>query len=158
MWPERSTHGRYDSLRVVTNRRRFARDSSEYAATGYDRGALRPGAPPDGFWERDPASGAIEIRVPWSLINVADPSARRVLARTRAPGDGFETEIVDAIRIVLTARTSDGRWHQWPGEDSEAATFTWATWEEPRWRARMRPTFEAMQRVFQELDAREDPR
>jgi tetratricopeptide (TPR) repeat protein len=158
MWPERSTHGRYDSLRVVTNRRRFTRDSTEYAATGYDRGWLRPGSQPDGFWERDPASGAIEIRVPWSLINVADPSARRVLARSKAAAEGFATEIVDAIRIALAARSSDGDWHQWPGENGEreAASFSWATWEEPRWRARVRPTFEAMQRVFQELDARED--
>lgn len=160
MWPERSTHGRYDTLRVVTNRRRFTRDSSEYAATGYDRGALRPGPLPDGFWERDAGSGAIEIRVPWSLINVADPSARRVLARSKAAGDGFETEIVDAIRIALLARTSAGRWLQWPGESNELepASFTWATWEAPRWRARTRPTFEAMQRVFRELDVREDSR
>ncbi len=160
MWPEQSTHGRYDSLRVVVNRRRFALDSTEYAATGYDRGVLRPGPQPDGFWEVDSASGTIEIRVPWSLINVADPSSRRVLARTTVSAERFETEVVDAIRMVLVARTPDGQWHQVPAQNggAEVAAFTWATWEVPRWRARMRPTFAAMQQVFQELDAREVPR
>jgi hypothetical protein len=160
MWPERSETGRYDSLRVVTNRRRFSRDSSEYAATGYNRGVLRAGAPPDGFWERDPASGALEIRVPWSLINVADPSARRVLARSKTATDGFPTELVEAVRIALAVRADDGGWRQWPGEPggSEAASFTWPTWAEPQWRARTRPTFDAMRRAFQELDARGNTR
>jgi len=153
LWPDRRTDGHFDSLRVVTNRRRFGRDSVEYAATGYDRGVLPQGALPDGLWERDSASGAIEIRVPWSLINVADPSARRVLARTKTDGDAFETAVVDAIRIVVSARDTAGRWHQWPAE-GDAASFSWPTWDEPRWRARVRPVFDTMRQVFTDLDAR----
>ena len=53
----RRDDGRFDTLRVVTNRRRIGRDSVEYAAAGYERGALPPGPAPDGFWEVDTASG-----------------------------------------------------------------------------------------------------
>jgi hypothetical protein len=151
--------GRFDSLRVVINRRRFGRDSTEYAASGYDRGVLPPGPFPDGAWERDSASGAIEIRIPWGLINVADPSDRQVLIGTGTSTEKFQTVRVSAIRVVLAARDSEGAWRQWPQDSrDEAAAFTWPTWNEPRWRARVRPGFVAMREVFADIDREGYPR
>lgn len=144
--------GVFDSLRVVTNRRRFARDGTEFAAMGYDRGILLPGPPPDGEWERH--GGALEVRIPWMLLNVTDPSERRVLQDPEGPlPEEFGTVTVDGIRIVAAAR--DGaRWRRWPasGRAADVALYTWPTWEEPRWRERRRPVFDEMRRTFQGLD------
>ncbi len=149
-----STTGHYDSLRVVTNRTRIGRDTVEHAAAGYEWGFLPPGGPPDGFWEIDSTTGAVEIRVPWTLINVADPSSRQILTSADGGGAGFRTVPADAIRILLAARTRDGNWLQWPStSDGDAvATFTWDPWEEPRWRSRRRPTYDAMRDVFRTLE------
>ncbi|HEX5724678.1 MAG TPA: glycosyltransferase, partial [Longimicrobiaceae bacterium] len=143
--------GVYDSLRVVTNRRRFARDGTEFAGFGYDRGILRRGAPPDGLWERLDAVGVLEVRIPWMLLNFTDPSQRRVLqdpAAGELPGE-FGTETVPGIRIVAAAREG-GRWRRWPasGRADDVAQFTWATWEEPTWLARERPVYGALREVF----------
>ena len=148
-----STEGRYDSLRVVTNPRRFGRDGTEYAALGYDRGVLLQGAPPDGAWERDVASGALELRIPWLLINVTDPSGRYVL---QSPGDSvgdLAAVQVDGIGLVVAARLANGEWIGWPasGRRGEVARVTWQTWETPRWQARRRPAFAALSQAFRGL-------
>ncbi len=147
--------GRYDSLRVVVNRPRFARDGTEYAGLGYDRSVLPPGPPPDGHWERDRRTGAVEVRIPWMLLNVTDPSRRRVL--DGGPGaeylGGFGTVAVESIGIVAAAPDSSGWWHFWPAPASRQAVagFHWKTWDVPTWRARRRPVFERMRETFDRL-------
>lgn len=154
------TDGRFDSLRVITNRRRVGRDTTEYATLGYDRGVLRRGAHPDGVWESTPDSRIIEIRVPWALLNVTDPSSRRVLqhAPDRPAGEGWigsiseddASQVVDGIRVVAAARFADDTWRSWPGSGSafDVAEISWETWEEPQWRERRRPVFDALRRIF----------
>jgi len=146
--------GVYDSLRVVTNRRRFGRDGTEFAAFGYDRGILRQGPPPDGSWEMLDR-GVFEVRIPWMLLNFTDPSERRVLqdAPGANPNGDFGTETVPGIRIVAAAR-SGSRWTQWPASGGASAVplFTWPTWEMPRSRERIRPVFGAMRDAFRTMD------
>lgn len=165
--------GIYDSLQVITNRRRFARDSTEYLAMGYDRGVLPEGPPPDGMWEQ--RDGALEIRIPWMLLNVTDPSSRTLL---QGPGGNVANAVTDAagreriifpdsiigqlgttsiegIRVVGARRSSAGVWRSWPGSGSvdDVAEYRWQAWEEPEWRARRRPVWGVMQRTFEEIGA-----
>jgi hypothetical protein len=142
--PVRRDDGVFDSLRVLTNRTRFGRDGARYAALGYDRGVLPAGEPPDGAWARDAASGAVELRLPWMLLNVTDPSSRSVLFGADAGGPG--TVRVDDIGIVVAAPRPDGAWPTAHGR------FTWRGWEEPAWRARRRPAFDALRAAFAELE------
>jgi hypothetical protein len=160
--PKPASDGDFEALRIVTNRRRFSRDGVEFAATGYDRGVLRSGPPPDGLWETD--GRTIEVRIPWGLLNVTDPSQRRVLARSAAADTSsapFSTTTVPGIRLVAAARTANGgegsrSWISWPatGRASDVALFTWPTWEEPRWRTRARPVYEVMRSTWRELAPR----
>ncbi|MGB5526709.1 MAG: tetratricopeptide repeat protein [Gemmatimonadota bacterium] len=153
--------GRYDSMRVVTNRPRFTKSGIEFAAMGYDRGLLRSGPPPDGLWEWDVDGGVIEVRIPWTLLNVTDPSQRRVLAdqgdvADPCSGNGhveFGTRTVGDFRVVAVVRTGPGEWRSLPasGSAADAAVFTWPTWEEPTWRSRRRPAFDEMRAVFDGL-------
>jgi hypothetical protein len=145
--------GVYDSLRVLTNRRRFARDGTEFPGFGYDRGILRPGGPPDGLWER--GDGVLEVRIPWMLLNFTDPSERRVLQDP----DGtipaaFGTTTVEGIRILAAARDGSA-WRQWPasGRAADVAAFTWPAWEQPRWRERQRPVYDLMRETYRTLEA-----
>ncbi len=113
---QRRTDGRYDSLLVVTNRPRFARDGTEYAALGYDRGLLPQGEAPDGLWSVDIAAGVLEVRIPWNLLNVTDPSERRVLQDQ--PGTRFGTVTVPDIGIVVAVPGAQD-WRSWPASRSE---------------------------------------
>jgi hypothetical protein len=158
--PLANADGVYDSLRVLTNRARFGRDSTEYPALGYDRGALPEGALPDGLWERSDDATVLEVRIPWLLLNVTDPSERRVLLERRDARVVEEgrtgragTVQVDGIGVVV-ARRVGGTWTGLPaaGEPTAVARITWDSWDEPRWRARRRPTYHALQHTFAGLD------
>jgi tetratricopeptide (TPR) repeat protein len=153
--------GLYDSLRVVVNRRRIARDSTEFLAQGYDRGILPSGEPPDGYWQRLPERGVLEVRIPWTLLNFTDPSSRRVLQGSggntgQIPVAPFGTRTVDGIGIVVASREADGRWHQTPAEGGpeRIARYSWQAWEAPEWRARPRPVYRVLAETFRDLDRR----
>ena len=139
--PRRNEDGAYQGMGVLTNRARFGRDSTEYAAIGYDWGVLPGGAPPDGLWER--GAGVLEVRIPWQLLNVADPSQRRALAYDGIPESGeLGTETIDGIRLLLAFR-SGAELRSWPAPDgaSDVPLLTWDTWTTPRWTTRLRPTY-----------------
>jgi hypothetical protein len=142
--------GDFRPERIVTNRLRFAPDATEFAAAGYDRGILIPGPPPDGDWERVP-DGALEIRVPWLLLNVSDPSGRHVLLDPpgASKSDSVGTAVIETIGITLGVRR-EGRWTTTPADGT--ARYAWEAWEEPRWRARPRPTFAAMRDTWLDLE------
>ena len=76
------TDGRFDPMFVITNRARFGRDGTFFPAQGYDRGVLSFGTSAGSTladWYADSVAGLIEIRLPWGLLNVTDPSSRTVL-------------------------------------------------------------------------------
>ncbi len=159
--PVADDDGEYWGIPVVTNRRRYTRDSVEVAAFGYHRGLFREGPEPDGDWTRL-ADDAVEVRIPWGLLNVTDPSSRTVLRDQRRFLRGlpevFGTTTVDGIHMVMASRNGDGPWNVRPaGGRHDVVLFTWPTWDEPRWRSRRRPAFDSLRAVFTELE-REDGR
>lgn len=156
----RAEDGAFEPLRVLVNAVRLARDGTEYPALGYDRGVLRRGPAPGGLWETADGGRALEVRIPWTLLGVTDPSARRVLqVGGRSPreieeDDALATEIVPGIRVVAAWRGPQG-WLAWPASDraSDVALMSWSTWEKPTWHSRRRPTFEALRQAFAALDS-----
>jgi len=152
--PDTRDDGVYDSLRIVPNRPRVGRDTTEYAGIGYDRGVLPRGERPDGDWTAQPDSGRYEIRVPWMLLNVTDPSSHRVLLGQVARATPFETVTIDSAGIVVAVAYPGERWIMWPasGRRADVHGFRWPEWEEPRWTTRERPTGRAMHDAFGRLD------
>jgi hypothetical protein len=122
---------------------------------------MRRGVGAEGVWEVSEADGAVEVRIPWTLLNVTDPSSRRVLRVGGPPpknlddDDVLPTEVVEGIRVVATTRGADGAWKAWPrsGKATDVALFGWPTWEQPRWHARRRPAYEALRSAFAAVGA-----
>jgi hypothetical protein len=145
--------GRFDPLYVVVNRARIGGDSTNYLGLGYDRGVLPAGPLPDGAWERTADGQVLEVRIPWVLLNVTDPSSHRVVS-TGGDGSGSAapTTVVDGIRIVAAASGPVGKWQLLPasGRRSDVASFSWPGWEQPRYRIRRRPVYSALRELFNE--------
>jgi len=144
----RRQDGVFDSLFVTTNRWRIGRDGRTYPARGVNRGRLRFGRAQEttlADWWVDRTAGLIEVRLPWALLNVTDPSSRRVMTRIR--GDGhFETAVTDGFRFALAvARRGSGEVETWLPAD---APYAWPTWEVPPWHERLKPAYAAMRDVW----------
>ncbi len=147
----------WDSVVVVPNRRRIGRNGQIYPAISYNRNRLLYSAQSRNSladWFADPASGVIEVRLPWGMLQVMDPSTRSVLFGNTAAGEGIGAT-TDGFRFVVEsydpAKPEGGADHLPRGAPSGFAdppTWTWPTWESPQWYSEIKPVFSAMQRTF----------
>jgi hypothetical protein len=150
--------GQWDSVVVVPNRRRVGRDGKIYPAISYNRNRLLHASESDNSladWFADAATGVIEVRLPWGMLQLVDPSTRSVLAGNTADGkvSGAPT---DGFRFVVESydpsnpRSSGDRLPRGAGTSSfaEPSTWSWLPWETPQWHTEIKPLFGAMQRTF----------
>lgn len=154
----RNADGRYDSLLVVTNRRRFGRDGTVYPAIVYERNRLLHARQQDNSladWYADTTTGVIEIRIPWGMLHVLDPSSRLVLHGHARSGEiaGIGT---DGFRFVVQSydpREPAAHGDQLPRGAApqtfgEVPLWRWEPWEAPRWYAELKPQYEMMRQAF----------
>jgi len=156
--PVANALAQWDSLVVVPNRRRIGPDGKIYPAISYNRNRLLYSRESDNSladWFADPASGVIEVRIPWGMLQVVDPSMRSVL--TGNTPDGFiSSSATDGLRFVVESYDPSK-----PGLGGDALprgagarryadvpNWTWPTWEIPQWHSEIKPLLGAMQRAF----------
>lgn len=149
--------GRFDSLYVITNRARYGRDGTFFPSLGYNRGRLRYAAGPRSTladWYYDREAGLLELRLPWGLLNVTDPSTATILferpgapayTTTRTPGIRLGVVTLRGGRIVgaLPAVGRDGRW-----KADGFTTWQWPEWVEPVSHARLKPVYDSLKAVW----------
>jgi hypothetical protein len=140
--------GAFDSLFVTTNRWRIGRDGRTYPAHGVNRGRLRYAPAAESTladWYIDRASGQIQVRLAWGLLNVTDPSSRRVMVRYRRDGV-FVTARTDGFRFAVVALARGNGTTVARLEPARA--YAWPTWEVPMWHERLKPAYFAMRDVW----------
>ncbi len=121
------------------NRRRIGRDGTVHPGRRFDSGLLTSGSDPvDG---RNPMTdyrwdgSSVQIRIPWTLILVSDPSSRSVFDGST---DAGSRQIAD---IGLNVRVGN--------LNASPMRFTWATWEEqPAFELRLKPVYGALQKLW----------
>jgi hypothetical protein len=152
---------------IEANRPRFARDGTMIPPIEYSRSALAHGTADraarsfsdHALWHADPASGMLELRIPWGLLLVTDPSSRQVYAgadrvgvpraRTTAgvsvavitlePGAGGPARVVAALPAATGQRLA------------APAVYAWETWDDVRYRPYFKASYFALTKVFEIL-------
>ena len=142
--------GRFDPLFVVTNRSRYGRDGTFFPAQGVDRGSLRFGTESGSTlsdWYYDSAAGLLELRLPWDLINVTDPSTRTLLLDRTGEGP-FGTVTADSFHFTVARYRKSS--HTLTGTIA-AAPWSWTGWTSPVSHARLKPAADSMRAVWSGL-------
>lgn len=153
---EPNADGRYDSVRVTSNRRRIGRNGIVYPAYTYDRGLLRYTPQSEttlSDWYADTLTGVIEVRLPWGMLHVMDPSSHNVLFGDAQTGE-IAGAATDGFRFVVQSfdpRDPTRVGDRLPSADTGVPSWRWRAWEEPKWYAEVKPAYFAMQRAFAEL-------
>jgi hypothetical protein len=161
--PVSRSDGVFEPMHLIVNRARFTRDGAFIPAQTWERGRLRHGREAQSTssdWFYDASVGLIELRIPWALLNVTDPSTATVLDDGRAREGDFGTARTNGFRIgVVTLRQGPdprvvgaipalhGSRH-W--RESGFRTWTWKPWLEPTYHTRLKPVFEAMRDAWGE--------
>ena len=92
--PSITSNGNFEAQIIEPNRRRFSRDGKYFPPQRYERGILRYGSlnPQAGDydtlaeWHANLQTNTIDLRIPWTLLNVTDPSSLKVFAGLEPDG------------------------------------------------------------------------
>jgi hypothetical protein len=142
--------GRFAHLLFEANRERIGRDGTRYPAVVVDRGELRFGSLDPSSSKFDTrtdvaigaATGTIELRIPWAILNVTDPSSRRVLHQETQHGPPLDTTMTDGFRFYAFAvdpgDPARAPLSRLPASGVKAPQYTWKSWEAPSWRTELK--------------------
>ncbi len=94
-----------------------------------------------------------EIRLPWALLNVTDPSRREVMGDIWSKGGLKSRRIVPGIRLGLyVADGADS--FSFPAMEGQVLpakqfyTYKWPVWDAPRYHERLKQSYEEMKKAF----------
>jgi hypothetical protein len=151
--------GQFSSLFVITNRARFGRDGTFFPASGYDRGRLRHDTDARSTladWYLDERAGLLELRIPWDLLNVTDPSSRTLLFDRDTIG-AFGTVAAEDFHVGVVIYEKGGQAEvvsALPAVEGKVwrarafAPWRWTGWTAPRFHARLKPVYDSIKVVW----------
>lgn len=88
-------------------------------------------------------SGIIEVRIPWLLLNVKDPSQKEIMGDLWP--EGLEaSEFIEQIDIALAA-TKDKRLVDQLPSNQQLLSYTWDKWEQPGYEERLKESYHVIQ-------------
>lgn len=139
--------GNFERMSLLVNGAVKTKDGRTIQEKRFDASALRRGAFDEAgnLWRVE--EGRITVRLPWTLINVTDPSSCKVLQDTRTgyPGserDALKTAVTDGFLVDAIV------WNRQKGSVAgatkmdRAAPFKWEGWEiAPPYRERLKKSY-----------------
>lgn len=174
--PTISAAGAFEYMIVEPNRRRFGREGQYFPPRRYDWGILRYGSLDSrspyydslAEWHANLETSTIDLRIPWALLNVTDPSSHKIFAGTDASGNVRTTEtpgfLIEAFsyRPVEALSLRPIMEQDNPITDSLPAAaaanyahslklFRWAGWEQPHYLLRPKESYAILRDAFRSL-------
>jgi len=158
----------FEEIVIEANQPRYGRDGQWFPPQDFNRSSLpygtaergKPGYSNHALWRSDEKTGMIEVRIPWGLLFVTDPSSLQTFAGTDAQWhvkvrttrgisvSVFAVRIPDAKTLTLGGSfpaTSGGRAAQ------EPALFTWKPWDEVEVRPYFKLSYYSLQREWERM-------
>ncbi len=155
----------FEDLVVEANPVRFGRDGTEFPAINYDRSPLpygtadssKPGFSSNAAWYVDAKKGMIELRIPWGLLLVSDPSQQQVFGGTdqqwqpqSRPSPGVS---IAALEIAAGEQAAIASLPPLSKSRSINAppVYAWKPWSSVEFEPYFKPAYFALQKVFGEF-------
>ncbi|MBI4463155.1 MAG: hypothetical protein HY647_00490, partial [Acidobacteria bacterium] len=161
----------FQEILTEVNPPRYVRDGRIFPALDFNRSPLLFGTADrmnsefsnHALWYADPRQGMIELRIPWGLLLMADPSNLQALGGTDergTPGSRSTAGIsisAFALRVqgsettqgskVLSSSLPPVR----DGKDVDPPLYTWPSWNQVQYRLYFKQSYFALQKAFAEL-------
>ena len=85
----------------------------------------------------------VEIRIPWQLLNIMDPSARMAMADFHEAGT--KPAKIGGMHVSFLLMNAEIE------ETPQYAFFTWEEWKTPKYHERLKKSYDIVKRGFQNL-------
>jgi hypothetical protein len=176
---ELTSRGTFEIQIAEPNRRRYGRDGRYYPPMRYERGLLRYGnLDPEAEnynslagWNANLATDVLDVRIPWALLGVTDPSTYQVLTRLRDDGSVETAETPGFLIAAFSYRPLSAAVNRPPMEQhhpvadslpplpleanrveaSALRSFRWAGWDQPQYKLRPKESLTELRKVFLSL-------
>lgn len=153
-------NGKYGEIKAETNRERYGRDGTIFPSIIYSKSPLKYGSMEKNSkeyhtlcdWYLDADKNFIEIRIPWSLLNVTDPSSGRVLHQERSHLPPLDTVETDGFIFYVVSINPEERYDfiadSFPSLDqistenlSELDIYLWDSWQNPAYHTYLKDSY-----------------
>ena len=178
--PSVTSAGNYESQVMEPNRRRFARDGRYFPPQRYERGILRygtldlqsPDYDPLAEWHANVQTNTIDVRIPWNLLNVTDPSSFRIFAGLEKDGTVITAETPGFVMTAFSYRPMEAARLRPIMEQGHAVAdalppmadptttqsrdlkqYRWSGWNTPRYNLRVKDSYSILHKAFQAIYA-----
>ncbi len=165
--------GRFENIMIEANPARYGRDGTQFPAVNYDRSPLPYGSADHSsaqfsshaMWNAWPERGLIEVRLPWGLLLMTDPSQLQAFAGTDQQWNVLSRTTpgvsVAAFQVSVTAVNGKERRTAIsslpPLRDNQVAEtapiYTWKPWTDVEYRPFFKQSYQALKQVFGQLAA-----
>ena len=131
----------------------------------YDTGVLRSGNsnPNDASFDSltdfhmNEENGIFEVRIPWALLNVKDPSHREIMGDVWSEEGLNASEWIDGVRIGAVAVSNDKIIDTFPKSEGSIMRkedfflYDWERWEMPTYHERLKKSYYILKDLFSTL-------
>jgi hypothetical protein len=154
--------GIFESMYKIINKERAQEDGTPIKAVYENTSALHFGSLEKSNNQWTIAGNILSLRLPWTRINVSDPSRGRVLDddgkfNTDPLKDQLATTISDGIGIsfVLVDAKSGALITSYPEQGSQnPVLFSWKNWDEPDFTPRLKDSYPIIKDYFERFSAK----
>ena len=176
--PKVTDNGTFESQIVEPSRRRYGRDGKYFPPQRYDRGILRYGSldpqSPDydslAEWHSNVRTNTIDLRIPWGLLGVTDPSSFKVFAGLERDGTVITTFTPGFLLVAFSYRPLESarlrpimeQGHPvadaLPGMTGPVNVlaaaykyYRWPSWDTAQYSLRTKESYDILRKTFQVL-------
>ena len=167
----------FQEIWTEANIPRYGRDGAVFPALNHSRSSLplgtadrtKPEFSSHNLWNADPRRGMIELRIPWGLLLMMDPSNRDAFAGTEETMSATGSWLTKALASPGVSVAAFSVSVSGPGSDGpklvtsalplignektvkEAAVYTWQKWNQVQVRPYFKQSYFALQKIFSEI-------
>jgi peptidoglycan/xylan/chitin deacetylase (PgdA/CDA1 family) len=145
-------NGRFVPQELISNRERETLLTEKFPQKLHNRSKLVFGKLAENSnadWYFSAETGILELRLPWHLLNVSDPSSRQVL-HDIANTPQIETTQADFHLYTYISDLENNILSTIP-QNRKAFSYQWEGWDQPVYTTRLKPLYYTLQELFPQL-------
>ena len=148
-----NSNGKFTEQKLLANRERESLTGEKFPRILYNRSKLAFGNISENSnadWFFNSETKILELRLPWHLLNVSDPSSLQVLDDIAGTPE-IETSTTEGFHIFSFITDKNNNIISTIPENKKAFYYVWKGWNEPKYETRLKEQYFVLKNLFSEL-------
>ncbi|HZH58667.1 MAG TPA: hypothetical protein VEY70_03625, partial [Metabacillus sp.] len=95
-------------------------------------------------------NGTLELRLPWLMLNVKDPSQKEIMGDVWSKKGLESSKTIESISLKIGVTDKEQTLVELLPSKGEWVTYTWDNWEEPVYHERLKKSYYYLQETFKQ--------